>query len=226
MISNINRAVLIGEKISKILIEKNRIEITNYNASYHFNNIIEEYDAFYLECKMPDSILGHTLKDNLGTSIMVNESLRGGRKNFTIAHEIGHLILHAEQNNKVETHSTISTNDNDNSPLEVEANSFAAHFLLPDDVLMYQILSNFSLTAITNISGISKKAIYWRIVNFLKDNIGVNHNLALAWAEEYKCTHKNADIGNTMVAYQFGKYNIRNFDMYQEDYSPKEWIPF
>lgn len=174
---------------------------------------------------MPDSILGHTLKDNLGTSIMINKKLKNGRKNFTTAHEIGHLILHSDNNHEVETSKTLATTDKNFSPLEVEANTFAAHLLLPDDILMYQVLSNFSLTAITNTSKISKDSIYWRIVNFLKDNVGVNHNLAMDWAEEYKYTHKNADVGKTMLAYQMGKYNIRNFDMYKDYYS-KSRIPF
>lgn len=64
-------------------------------------------------------------------TIFVNKDEYALRKTFTIAHELGHRILHAEwaksSDYKVLMRGDVRTDD----PKEAEANAFAAHLLVP-----------------------------------------------------------------------------------------------
>lgn len=58
------------------------------------------------------------------------------RKNFTIAHELGHLFLHMGfQTNEVawRNHDSMSYYRNGNSEMEYQSNEFAAAFLMPQE---------------------------------------------------------------------------------------------
>jgi Zn-dependent peptidase ImmA (M78 family) len=61
--------------------------------------------------------------------ILVSTRQRNGRRNFTVAHEVGHYILHIEKNSCfaciMDMHIRL--------PLEREANLFAAELLMPAD---------------------------------------------------------------------------------------------
>jgi len=68
---------------------------------------------------------------NMGGSIRVKSGLNPGRKRFTIAHEIGHFVLHPlDSHDREHTRSTF-TIWHDASE-EAEANIFAAELLMPE----------------------------------------------------------------------------------------------
>lgn len=74
--------------------------------------------------------------------IMTNSNINiKGRKNFTIAHELGHYFL----NHQLESHidSFISENCSHKNPIEHEANYFASCLLMPSDKLTKAIKSIF-----------------------------------------------------------------------------------
>ena len=54
----------------------------------------------------------------------------GGRRRFAVAHELGHWFLH-EGISQVFLCTSENTRDYKNNPVEIEANMFASHFLLP-----------------------------------------------------------------------------------------------
>jgi len=62
--------------------------------------------------------------------IWVNEEDPEQRRNFTIAHELGHYYLHGGKEN---TKGTFVSFRGDKNPIETEANKFAAELLLPTD---------------------------------------------------------------------------------------------
>lgn len=81
------------------------------------------------------SDLGFTVKKNQDTIIFTNSSVRLSREIFTLAHEIGHTVLHlATQHSFVENAQTISAQDLNKQ--EVEANYFAACLLMPRDEII------------------------------------------------------------------------------------------
>lgn len=85
-------------------------------------------------------ISGVVYRDEEGAAIIgVNSRHRPPRQRFTIAHEIGHLLLHADENLHVDRNFPIglrngisgkSIDDN-----EIEANQFAATLLMPPDFI-------------------------------------------------------------------------------------------
>ena len=83
-----------------------------------------------------EDLLGETyIKDKM---VVINENLerQEGRMNFTAAHEIGHIILHASLKDK--THGILCRKDegfdgNKKGALEWQADKFAAFLLMPSE---------------------------------------------------------------------------------------------
>jgi Zn-dependent peptidase ImmA (M78 family) len=95
------------------------------------------------EIKMPDEFKGVAgFYDKQSKTIYIEKADPPHRKLFSIAHELGHIILghqHATVQFRV-THS-----ETPYSKEEKEANSFAKHLLMPDFMLR-QYLRNYNLT--------------------------------------------------------------------------------
>lgn len=87
----------------------------------------------YMECNL-DGCLGMTMRVNGNTGVMVASNIpEEGKKQFTAAHELGHVTI--------PTHSTntfkCTNNDvmgNSKNPQELEANQFAAEWLMPAEI--------------------------------------------------------------------------------------------
>lgn len=78
--------------------------------------------------------LGFTVKKDNDIIIFTNSCGRLSREIFTLAHEIGHVILHlADTNSFIDNNVTINGRTSDN--IEQEANYFAACLLMPSDVV-------------------------------------------------------------------------------------------
>ena len=87
-----------------------------------------------------EELSGALYRDNeAGPLIGVNGRHHKNRQRFTVAHEIGHLLLHDESVfvDRVFHRSRVSSEAID--PLEIEANGFAAALLMPEDLLLAQV---------------------------------------------------------------------------------------
>lgn len=73
------------------------------------------------------------------------------RRRFNIAHELGHLLLHGS----VESIHDYSPNELKNS-IERQANSFASHFLMPNEAFMNSLLS-------TSLDFYIELKKYWKV---------------------------------------------------------------
>lgn len=75
--------------------------------------------------------------------IGVNSSHPETRQRFTIAHELGHILLHEDEEFHVDETSSIRFRDEESSLAtkdeEIEANQFAAELLMPEDLLLDEI---------------------------------------------------------------------------------------
>jgi Zn-dependent peptidase ImmA (M78 family) len=82
---------------------------------------------------------GMLYRSDDGAVIGVNSLHPAVRQRFSIAHEIGHLLLH-EPELHVDEHAFVAFRDPESSkasdPAEIEANQFAAALLMPADLLM------------------------------------------------------------------------------------------
>ena len=88
------------------------------------------YDIDYVKGKYPSkgesAVYGALNTDRKFVEINQDVPFNNGMENFTIAHEIGHIILHSTK--------TCSLTDNDQrSSIEKEADKFAAYLLMPTE---------------------------------------------------------------------------------------------
>lgn len=85
---------------------------------------------YYFDKKMdPDFIheAGFTLYKDMSYFVYINRDNTGGRDNFTLAHELGHIVLHHLE--------YINPNTADNTSLKLldrDADKFASYILMPD----------------------------------------------------------------------------------------------
>lgn len=195
-------AVSTANKLS-LKVQKNvSRDITDYNAHPLIEVWTQKLTDDVFEYPLDYGILGHTESDSLGVSVMTNKNITDPcRKLFTLTHELGHLFLHPQQIMEglpFDKESTIKLSNN-NDPLEVEANAFAAHLLLPDRVLKFDVLSCLCIDAIKHKSSISKTAIKWRVVDVLQNDFFISRDVSILIATEFSNCHQNSLVMETKL---------------------------
>ncbi len=96
-------------------------------------------------------------------AIVVNTRDVSARQNFTIAHELGHYLLEHHESSE---YSVLwrNTNAQEKTPMEQEANCFAANLLVPL-VFLDEYEDNFPLAdnkQLGRLFGVSEDVIYFR----------------------------------------------------------------
>lgn len=111
-----------------------------------FEQIMNDKSIKFRELSTDNAMfIGALTKGNNGqTYIMVNNSIaNSGRKNFTIAHELGHYFLsHSLTQGRIYClNDQIVEEGVFNDPIEQEANHFASCFLMPEGKIKSAFLS-------------------------------------------------------------------------------------
>lgn len=89
--------------------------------------------------------------------IFLNENLNELEKRVVMAHELGHAILHRKENCYFIRNKTfLLTSKN-----EIEANTFAAELLLPDDLFLDN--KDYTLVQIARFTGYSEDFVKLRL---------------------------------------------------------------
>lgn len=149
---------------------------------------IAEKHAHVFEQSLPDDISGMLAPLNppvkgKAWAIVVNRANAPLRKRFTMAHELGHLLMHnfttphADANSafKVRLRDSLSS---DGSVLEeIEANQFAAELLIPEELLLPRLRElgfdygseevdvQKKLASLAKAFGVSMQALQVRLAN-------------------------------------------------------------
>lgn len=89
--------------------------------------------------------------------IHINSSLEEYKQKFTIAHELGHAILHPKANTPFLRENTLFSIDK----LEKEANLFAVNLIISDDDL--EEYKEFTINQLSSVFGIHEKLIELRL---------------------------------------------------------------
>lgn len=134
---------------------------------------------------LPEGVAGEIRKkEDGGYKISVNKKDHYYRQRFTMAHELGHFMYHAQKMGDVGTSDSVRYRSLDNSNIgdqeEIEANKFGASILMPEDlVIKYAVekklingdqVNQDALKEIATAFQVSKVAMEIRI-NGLKQKI-------------------------------------------------------
>ncbi len=122
---------------------------------------------------LADDISGHLRKINNQWVITVNGLQHPRRQRFTIAHEIGHFILHSNDQN--EFIDKILFRSNNWSTIELDANKFAAELLMPED--KFRNYMNHRSTAVEKLAEhfeVSSLAVRMRAKDLNIEGHGLN----------------------------------------------------
>lgn len=144
--------------------------LDDYSVKKLFPGIYRGVPASYLEFPFKTKvILGHTLKDHLGLSVMINKNIDdSSRKLFTQAHELGHIIMHQDFLRESFLDFEKDINEANSDMLEHEANWFAANLILPVQVAYTHVMEKHTAKQIRFFTGLSVQSTLFRLKNILK----------------------------------------------------------
>lgn len=101
--------------------------------------IVREYSIDIQKRPIEDGVSGMLVIKNDKAVIGVNANNHENRQRFTIAHELGHYLLHRDSSNIfVDSHAIFYRDDKREEGVylqEIEANIFAAAILMPENIL-------------------------------------------------------------------------------------------
>lgn len=152
---------------------KNVAAITDYaeaNGLYENNQInldkaLEMFPDIQVEYVRMNSAQSGQLRFINGTwLISINSEHNKKRQRFTLAHELGHYILHREQN--AEFKDAVFFRDEVLDSMEYKANEFASELLMPEKLVRHCI--NDGLRNIGELAerfGVSAAAMKYRILS-------------------------------------------------------------
>ncbi|OGJ21057.1 MAG: hypothetical protein A3A82_00320 [Candidatus Pacebacteria bacterium RIFCSPLOWO2_01_FULL_47_12] len=93
-------------------------------------------------------------------TIYIKKALPDTRKRFTLAHELGHYVLHKKEGVKFRLDGFDYSNDSQYAKEETEANFFAATILVPQEELKrLKTFFDNNLDVIADYFGVSKEVI-------------------------------------------------------------------
>ncbi|KUP25799.1 ImmA/IrrE family metallo-endopeptidase [Paenibacillus sp. DMB5] len=138
-------SVLTAVKSAEKLLNKHRITTPPINVESIAKNlnIDIQYEPF------DGQLSGVLIRDSQTSTyvIGVNDKHKKNRQRFTIAHEIGHFLLHKGHETHIDTAITVnfrnSISSNGLRSEEIEANAFAAALLMPEELLEEYINENY-----------------------------------------------------------------------------------
>nr|WP_315394811.1 ImmA/IrrE family metallo-endopeptidase [uncultured Sphingobacterium sp.] len=150
-----NSEIELPVKIEHI-IKKMKIDLVNYTFDDEISGVL-------------------VLNDNQST-IGINQSHSDVRKRFTMAHELGHFVLHKDKGNmfmdKVLFRKSSQEYSSQDVQLEKEANYFAANILMPEKAVRMQFANSlndfYDDSNIQNLAEkfkVSSSAMTYRLIN-------------------------------------------------------------
>ncbi len=106
----------------------------------NLKQIIEsDSELIILEKELPNHISGALRVEGKKGTILINRGHSPERKNFTLAHEYAHFVLHRENINTHVDENLFFRDDNVKNKREIEANQFAAEILMPTFMIINEI---------------------------------------------------------------------------------------
>ena len=123
------------------------------NPPVDVEEIARRYKVVIKDEAFPDDVSGALHRGAEGAVIAVNRAHHPHRRRFTIAHELGHFLLHQDApayydpKNQVGLHFRAKVTGATWDPKEVEANKFAAELLMPRKLLEARVRASAEVDA-------------------------------------------------------------------------------
>lgn len=124
--------------------------------------------------ELEDDVSGFLLREHSTSTIAVNKLHHPNRQRFTLAHECGHLLLHADKGDRLWLDRALFFRDSNSSSgdqlSEIQANQFAAGLLMPEELVLEaigrgQAISEFDVVRLAMRFEVSERAMTFRLVS-------------------------------------------------------------
>jgi len=170
---------LIGQRI-RAVVDKILVDCHITHAPVPVDQIAKLLGIVIRESPADDDISGALIRADQDSPIIIalNEMHHPNRKRFTIAHELGHLVLHKGDSIHVDQNVRVNWRNQESSSgvnwKEVEANRFAAALLMPTQFLTRDI----ETVDLDDADGVSKLARRYKVSEQAMRNRLVNIGVA------------------------------------------------
>lgn len=155
-------------------------ETVHHNAEHLAEQLLQKYEikqphvdvdklaeqlGIQVQSKALDSEVSGTLyRHDHKALIVVNSSESPVRKRFTVAHEIGHYMMHKDQDIHIDSNQTYFRRTDSPADLrESEANQFAAALLMPKSMLEAE--RELNVEKLAKKYKVSAQAMTYRLIN-------------------------------------------------------------
>ncbi len=149
---------------SRDILEHTQGDIESIEPPVNLAKILEDYNISlsYAGFKKPDVSGAYDATEKM---IYLNKLDSKKRQLFTVAHELGHIILGHKKKFDVFYRAQITEFDNTQSEEEKEANYFAASLLMPQELVIKTWEKYHDIELLAAYFGVSRSAAYWRLKN-------------------------------------------------------------
>lgn len=208
-------------KLARRIIAKHSLKVP-----FEIENLIQEYAILVYRDIPFEGIDGVSLNIKVPgkkPSVIVNTKQSQKRQLFTLAHELGHLIIPWHLGTIVDNIFPDAVKNNYYLELEREANKFAAELLMPKDWILNEIKDSDTELAelhkkVARRARVSDQAAAIRLVDFLPQNI-------VYVAEEYGIVHHSgkSDQTRAYLPEAGSRFKEDNFP-YNDEYSSHQEV--
>lgn len=213
------------EKLAARLIKKHSLK-----PPFDLLALVSSY-ADVEETQLP--VVGDGISIGLGGSttplILINSEQVKTRKKFTLAHELGHVIIPWHTGTILSDDSNLLQSEYEYREMEIEANRFAAELLMPTEWIIDECKNiktvEIFIKKIINDSGVSRDAALIKIFNVINNPIiciETDHlNSIIKIYRPKKCVspsfdfldeYMNQDLvnNNISIPFKYEKFNLSN----------------
>lgn len=145
-----------------------------FEVPVNVEKVAEKLNATVLYDDLEDEVSGFLLKEKGVATIAVNQHHYTNRQRFTLAHECGHLVLHADQGDRLWVDKAYFFRDANSSTgdqlAEIQANRFAAALLMPEELIRSAledaaIISDIDIFRLAVRFEVSEQAMTLRLIS-------------------------------------------------------------
>jgi Zn-dependent peptidase ImmA (M78 family) len=145
-----------------------------FSAAVDVKAVAERLDANVIFDDLEDDVSGFLLREKGVSTIAVNRQHHPNRQRFTLAHECGHLFLHASKGDRLWLDKTLFFRDGTSSTgdqfAEIEANQFAAGLLMPEELVNkslggHRLITDSDIVRLALRFEVSERAMTVRLIS-------------------------------------------------------------